>query len=87
MNVKRKAAAKTPALLLTASLITAGMLITAAAVGSIFSMTPASAQQTKLLVLHFPSGDPDKAHVICVGAPAAFKHVEEHPGDAIVGTC
>ena len=86
MNVKRKAAAKTPALLLTASLITAGMLITAAAVGSIFSMTPASAQQTKVLLLHIPPGNPANAHEICVGGPAAVKHVEEH-GDIILGTC
>ena len=86
MHIKRKAAAKTPALLLTASLITAGILITAATVGGIFSMTPASAQQTKVLLLHFPPGNPANAQIICVGEPAAEKHFEEH-GDIPLGIC
>jgi hypothetical protein len=83
----RTATAKTPALLVTASLIAAGIVITAAMLGGIFSMTPAFAQQQKVRIIHFPDGNPENFQILCVGPEAARHHFENHEGDDLLGPC
>ncbi len=83
-----RATAKTSTRVVTASLIAAGMLIITAVIGGgIFSMTPAFANQQKVLIIHFPDGNPENPQVICIGAEAARHHFENHQGDDLLGSC
>jgi len=48
------------------------------------AVTPADAAQDRVCVCHIPPGNPDNAHTICVGAPAARAHIRH--GDTM-GPC
>jgi hypothetical protein len=60
------------------------VVIIAAVVGGIFSMTPALA---KTAIIHFPDGNPDNPQVLCIGDPAYRAHHAEHRGDDLLGSC
>lgn len=40
----------------------------------------------KVAICHFPPGNPENHHTICIGAPAVPAHLSNHPGD-YVGAC
>jgi len=81
-----RSAAKTSTRVVTASLIAAGMVIIAATAG-IFSMISAFADQDKVLIIHFPDGNPDNPQILCIGEKAARAHFAEHRGDDLLGSC
>lgn len=46
----------------------------------------AAAPQEKVVVCHAPPGNPENAHTIVIGAPAAEAHLANHPDDSL-GAC
>ena len=48
--------------------------------------TPSSSSEHKVVICHYPPGNPANAHTLNVGAPAVDAHLQNHPGDHL-GPC
>ena|SRR5688572_17850691 len=61
-------------------------LAIALAVAAVLSFAPVvAAEGERVVICHVPPGNPDAAHTITVGAPAAEHHMDEH--EDTLGPC
>ena len=66
----------------------AALMTTATLLPSTMTVTPAFAEaQEKESICHRPPGNPDNAHRITVGEPAAEHHLTQHEDDSTTKRC